>query len=152
MHTTHTRSLRPTWNTAYHMKYLWKHSKQQNSQKSGKIHICTVHVNSTYCAYIHTSIRDVVCVGVFDLPSQLMMGVATLLLGAAAIDRQNKKVVHPISPSHHHTITVHTPSLYTHPHCTHTLQEGGVYNKLFAGLNSALDSQQRKSAATVAGR
>ena len=77
-----------------------------------------------------------------------MMGVATLLLGAAAIDRQNKKVVHPITPSHPHTIT---PSLYTHPH-THTLQEGGVYNKLFAGLNSALDSQQRKSAATVAGR
>ena len=109
MHTTHSRSLRPTWNTAFHTKYLRKHSKQQNSQKSGKMHVLYVHFDSIYilCVYMCTSIRDVVCVGVFDIPSQLMMGVATLLLGAAAIDRQNKKVVHPISPSH--------------PHCTHTL-------------------------------
>ena len=106
-----TCSLRPTWSTAYHTKYLWKHSKQQNSQKSGKmhVHVCTCQQYNILC--VHTSIRDVVCVGVFDLPSQLMMGVATLLLGAAAIDRQNKKVVHPIP----HTLT---PS---HPHCTHTL-------------------------------
>jgi hypothetical protein len=68
-----------------------------------------------------TKIGEVGCADVFDLPSDMMLGVATLLLGAAAIDRQNKK-------------------------------EGGVYKKLFASLNFAVDSLQRKEAAAAAGR
>ncbi|CAI7994585.1 hypothetical protein GBAR_LOCUS1508 [Geodia barretti] len=51
----------------------------------------------------------------------MMLGVGTLLLGAAAVDRQDKK-------------------------------EGGVYKKLFASLNLAVDSLQRKEAAAAAGR
>ena len=54
-------------------------------QKTAKHH----HSTSVYLVIVH---REVGCADVFDLPSDMMLGVATLLLGAAAIDRQDKKV------------------------------------------------------------
>ncbi|CAI8042510.1 hypothetical protein GBAR_LOCUS23587 [Geodia barretti] len=39
-----------------------------------------------------TKIGEVWCADVFGLPRDMMLGVATLLLGAAAVDRQDKKV------------------------------------------------------------
>ena len=47
---------------------------------------------SSQCVYIWLLYREVWCADVFGLPRDMMLGVATLLLGAAAVDRQDKKV------------------------------------------------------------
>ena len=44
--------------------------------------------------------------GVFDLPGHMMLGVASLLLSAAAIDRQDEKVSNHAPQEWSHTLRV----------------------------------------------